>query len=395
MIAETEKELVLMLNISEVPSTMGLQNHLDEFATVNLGAYYTPQKYVDVVWKMINNYVDEDTVIFDCACGYGNFLLNKTVGIKKGNDIDLLAYNTATSLVKDAKFYNFNALVDVNREKYEIEKSQKLIIIGNPPYNDTTSLVKKNIKHLQFEVDEDLKARDVGISFLLMFNKLKANYICVLHPLSYLIKKANFNLLKEFKENYTLIDDLIISSAEFYKTSKTNPFPIIIALYERTEKGMSYEYILNYTFKTIEDKTFRLADFEYIGNFIQKYPQRKTPNQDDILFWTLRDVNALRRNKTFVKKHSNNTVIVDKSKIDYYIYVDVFKDFINHVPYYFGNLDIPINDKLFQQYKPYFLSYFIEKNPDFKKHVIAEIIPNAYDKVVEYFRFLLKEHLAK
>jgi len=169
MIAETEKELVLMLNISEVPSTMGLQNHLDEFATVNLGAYYTPQKYVDVVWKMINNYVDEDTVIFDCACGYGNFLLNKTVGIKKGNDIDLLAYNTATSLVKDAKFYNFNALVDVNREKYEIEKSQKLIIIGNPPYNDTTSLVKKNIKHLQFEVDEDLKARDVGISFLLMF----------------------------------------------------------------------------------------------------------------------------------------------------------------------------------------------------------------------------------
>jgi len=43
MIAETEKELVLMLNISEVPSTMGLQNHLDEFATVNLGLIILPK----------------------------------------------------------------------------------------------------------------------------------------------------------------------------------------------------------------------------------------------------------------------------------------------------------------------------------------------------------------
>jgi len=48
---------------------MVLQNHLDEFTSVNLGGYYTTKKYVDIVWKMINNDVDEDTVIFDCACG--------------------------------------------------------------------------------------------------------------------------------------------------------------------------------------------------------------------------------------------------------------------------------------------------------------------------------------
>jgi len=43
MIAETEKEVVLMLNISEVPSTMGLQNHLDELQLLILGLIILPK----------------------------------------------------------------------------------------------------------------------------------------------------------------------------------------------------------------------------------------------------------------------------------------------------------------------------------------------------------------
>lgn len=40
--------------------------------------------------------------------------------------------------------------------------------------------------------DEDLFDRDLGVSFLKSYNKLKADVICILHLLSYLIKKTNF-----------------------------------------------------------------------------------------------------------------------------------------------------------------------------------------------------------
>ncbi|UWV78460.1 hypothetical protein NWE59_06335 [Mycoplasmopsis felis] len=78
----------------------------------------------------------------------------------------------------------------------------------------------------------------MGISFLKLFNYLKADYASVLHPLSYLIKKSNFNQLKEFKDNYILIDRMIISSNVFLDTSKNTPFPILIGLYKRSQKGI-------------------------------------------------------------------------------------------------------------------------------------------------------------
>jgi len=86
---------------------------------------------------------------------------------------------------------------------FNISSNDELIIIWNPPYNDTTSIIRSNIKNNNLKMDIDIKTRDYGISFLLSYNKLNADIICVLHPLSYLIKKLNFNLLKDFtKWNY-------------------------------------------------------------------------------------------------------------------------------------------------------------------------------------------------
>ena len=70
----------------------------------------------------------------------------------------------------------------------------------------------------------------------------------------------------------------------------------------------------------------------------------------------MRDINALKRNQTFVKNFGFNTIVIDKNKLDYYVYVDVFKRFADKVPYYFGNCDVLIDDSLFQKYKKYFLS---------------------------------------
>ena len=115
----------------------------------------------------------------------------------------------------------------------------------------------------------------MAVSFILSYDKLKADYICVLHPLSYLIKKANFDSLGSFKNNYLLIDSVVISSAEFEATSKSTHFPIIIALYKRDNKGMSYDFIQKHKFKTKEGRAFCLGQFEKLSNYITKYPNHK------------------------------------------------------------------------------------------------------------------------
>jgi hypothetical protein len=369
--------------------------HLERVKLVNLGAFYTSPNYVNIVWHFIEPIIDEKTVIFDPACGYGNFLIKETIARKIGNDIDTKALEIAKSKTNnDVTYYNYNFLEVFDRNSYGINDKEKLIIIGNPPYNDITSQAKKRIKKLEFKINPKIKTRDIGISFLRAFDYLKADYICVLHPLSYLIKKANFRLLKNFRENYILLDGIIISSKYFTSTSKNSEFPIIIALYKRKTDGMNYEYIKNFSFRTIEGQTFKINDFEYIGNFVEKYPKKNIKiKEGDILFYTLRDINALRRNKTFIKNKTANAIKVDVNKLDYYVYIDVFKDFIEHIPYYFGNLDIPINKKLFNEYRDYFISYAIKKWPFLSKYYpIHKTYHNDKKFILEYFKKLLGNH---
>ncbi len=368
--------------------------HLRKEELINLGSFYTSDEYVEIVWNFIRPLINSNTVVFDPACGYGAFLKEKTIAKKIGNDIDKKAIEKAKLITGDVIYFNYNALTVLSRETYGIKDSDRLIIIGNPPYNDTTSQAKKRVKRLQFQVEEKLKTRDIGISFLRLFYYLKADYVCILHPLSYLIKRANFRLLKPFNENYILKDGVIISSRVFKKTSKSSEFPIIIALYEKNRTGMDYEYIRNYKFKTIEGKVFRLSDYDYIGNYINKYPRKsETIRERDLLFYTLRDINALKRNRTFLHKPTSNAVRINPDQLDFYVYVDVFKDFINVVPYYFGNMDILINLELFKKYRKYFISYALKKWEFLSKHYQNQ---NCYDNdiiyIKQYFKELLKEH---
>jgi len=371
--------------------------HLTYKQIFNNGAYYTPLLYVEKVWEFIKPYIKNNSVILDPACGTGNFFYNKETLKNKliGNDIDKKAIELVNMNFPFVKTYNTNALKDVNRKKYEIKDSEYLIIIGNPPYNDITSQNKKKQKKEIVEIDDDIKKRDLGISFLLSYEKLNADIICVLHPLSYLIKKANFTSLKRFTAKYRLKDSLIIDSATFYKNSK-NSFPIIIGLYIKDKEGMDYDYIFNYEFKTIDGNTFKLSNYEYIGNFIQKYPQtKKEINENSIFFYTMRDINALKRNKTFLGKNISNAIIVDPNKLEYYIYVDIFKEYIDKIPYYFGNLDIIINSKLFAKYKKYFIHYGINKYPNLKKYFKIRKLKDekVKEKINEYFNKLLKGHV--
>ena len=238
-----------------------------------------------------------------------------------------------------------NALTDIKRTNYGIQTNQKLIIIGNPPYNDFTSLKARKIKenfpnHLT--IDPKIKSRDLGISFLRSYYQLKADYVCVLHPLSYLIKEANFNSLKEFKDNYKLLKSLVIDSKKF-SDAKGASFPIAISLYQLDKKGMNYEYIKNFSFQLENGKQFSLNSFQFLTDLVNKYPKKTFSDEylNNLFFFTFRDINSIMRNKTFIQEFNNYSVPIRKDKLKYYAYIDYFKEkFKDAIPFYLRNMDV-------------------------------------------------------
>ncbi|MEK7069770.1 MAG: N-6 DNA methylase, partial [Patescibacteria group bacterium] len=324
------------------------QKHLSHTDTVNLGSYYTPDIIVDLTYSVLQKNIKDikDFTILDSSCGYGSFLAKKNIAKRLvGADIDQKAISEAKKIISDVDFICQNSLLNVCRQNLTIENDEKLIVLGNPPYNDTTSIIRNSIKDVsvQDKIDFDIKTRDLGMSFLLSYNKIQADFICILHPMSYLIKKANFALLSKFTENYKLIDGIIISSHEFSNTSRGMAFPILVALYKKDQNGMTYDYIQNYQFKVKDDGLFRLNDFDTIVSYVQKYPNKKFLNKNDkpvAKFWTLRDINALKRNRTFIDSDTYNTVYVLMEKLPYYCYIDVFKQYADRMPYFIGNCDV-------------------------------------------------------
>ncbi|MFC3867447.1 N-6 DNA methylase [Helicobacter equorum] len=338
-----------------------MQQHLNKIDTINLGSYYTPRFIVDIAYQILESKIEDlkSFLFFDSSCGYGDFFIKKYKYL--GADIDEIALKKVDQSIKTI---NTNSLLNVSRAKFNIDENQKLIIIGNPPYNDKTSIVNNSIKKEVFKMDSKLMHRDLGISFLRSFAVLKPQYICVLHPLSYLIKQTNFNALFDFKSNYRLLDCLIISSA-FFTNSKTF-FPIVIALYEKNNKGMDFNFIKNYEFKTYEGQTFVLNKFDFIGNYITKYPNPKDSRKEVAYFHTMRDINALKRNATFMPNYNSNTIRVFSENVKYYYYVHHFKKFAKDLPYYFGNLDVFINHKEFIKIEKEFLS--LDDNSSIKNY---------------------------
>ena len=390
------------------------QAHLAYENSVNLGSYYTPTEIVNVAWEIIAPYVHSQTTVIDTACGYGDFLRNCGQALTIGCDIDKTAIDVARENNDKFRFFQTNALCNVSRAKFGIPERSHLIAVGNPPYNDRTSLIRRSIKSVNFDIDADIASRDLGISFLRSYGKLDADLICVLHPLSYLIKPTNFRRLKEFTANYRLIDGLLISSWEFPESAKHTPFPIVLALYQRDSEGIAYSFIRSFRFRVAGPSDFCLDDFDYITGYVDKYPKKNRPtfdeplfssldgdvhrseNNESLFFWTMRDINALKRNRTFVESYSANTIVIDKQKLDYYVYVDVFKRNLHRLPFYFGNCDVFIDNDLFRQYKSCFISDTVRHHPFLKKHFQIEPIEKQQveSQLDMYFKLLLDMHHA-
>lgn len=328
------------------PCSINRQSHLTVAGRVNLGSFYTPAKYVAIVAEwLIEHGIDETWTIADLSCGYGAFFeLQDIPGLQGcryvGNDIDHEAVETGRKFFPRVEWLEKNALSEVSRGKFGFGEGEKLVVVGNPPYNDVTSQINHGIKTNSLPIDADIKTRDLGMSSLLAYDKIKADYVAVLHPLSYLVKKSNFNAARKFFGNYRMLEHVVFSSREFAGTSKLSAFPVIVALYERAPaNGLSYDKARAFEFRTVEGEEFSIDGFDYVTDEVAKYPGEKRYSPE-ILFYTMRDINALKRCRTFIKERIANAVDVDPAKLAYYCYIDCFKRYAD-VPYWMGNFNVP------------------------------------------------------
>lgn len=324
---------------------MNMSKHLSQKQKIDLGSFYTPPHLVKLVNDLINPFLRENSLICDFAAGMGAFLIPHATQRTLGVEIDSYAYEKLSEL-DNSRCYKANALIEVTREKYGILPSDHVVSIGNPPYNDVTSQYKKGIKDQSYEVDQDLYSRDLGISFLRMYDKLSADVVCILHPLSYLIKETNFKSLKSFRENYILSKAVIFPSTEFLDNSKTQ-FPIVTALYLRDSRGMDFSYIKSFKFGILgRDERFSLGSFITTDGFIPKYPSPKRALFDlNIFFQTFRDINSLRRNATFLLDRSASTISITQEDFYKYAYLFCFKELFSPTDMFlYGNLSPIIAD---------------------------------------------------
>ena len=343
--------------------------HLTLAEQTNMGSFYTPSVIVERLYEMLERLAPAHTidVLLEPSCGYGAFLKHRYVNNAKrviGADIDIHALSVAKTAYNGVEFVCKNALYNVTRKAYGIGDHARLAVVGNPPYNDTTSQAKNALKQKAGDhIDSDIFSRDLGLSSLLAYNKLQAEYIAVLHPLSYLIKRTNFRVLSAFAQNYTLNNALVFSSQLFAATSKSCGFPLLIAIYKRDYRGMKYDDIYHFNFQTLEGENFALSQFDYITNYIAKYHNRRSKSGScDYLFYTMRDINALKRSRTFIAENIPNAVHIEPAKLDYYCYVDIFKDYAVNLPYYMGNLDVPIDHTRFEPLRSDFRRLSVAKH---------------------------------
>lgn len=341
--------------------------HLSFKDQVNRGAFYTPEKYVALVGEwLVKHGVAADCSILEPSCGYGAFFaLNRWMPDARfiGNDIDSAAVSVAKTRFPFIEIRNVNALFGVSRTQYGLLPGERVCIVGNPPWNDTTSQIRQSLKTARTPMDPDVASRDLGLSSLLAYDKLAADFVAVLHPLSYLVKRPNFNAARAFFGNYRLLECLVFSSQRFSDTSRSSGFPVVVALYARAPgTGLRYEDVRTRTFETEEGDRFRICDRDYIDAFAEKYPtsRRYSP---EILFYTMRDVNALARSRTFIPERCTNAVDVDPAKLDWYCYVDVFKS-VAETPYWMGNLNVPLVAADFPAVAPAFRRISLYNHPE-------------------------------
>ncbi len=375
--------------------------HLDRQGIIETGSFYTPRYLIDEVASMIKPFLagKRSVILFDNSVGGGAFTQIMDGYDYRLADTDKTCCDLLAAFTDPERVFHSNSLLEVSREKYNIPENAYLVQVGNPPYNDTTSAYKKGEKGANF-CDKDLFDRDLGVSFLKSYDKLKSDLVCVLHPLAYLVKEANFKRLRGFRENYTLRDAVIFSSSCFPGTG-TGKFPIIIGLYEKTKAGMEFKTIQEFPFRLLggdctgyshpsyrvrsgEEQIFRLSRFTTTDGYISKYPARKNDLKESALglyFYTFRDTNSLKRSASFQSKPHYNAIVVNLENFYHYAYLFAFRTLFEPVNrWLYGNLSPLVDIEYLEAHRSDFVAYALARHPIFK-----EIAPEIIQRIEAFY----------
>ncbi len=120
--------------------------HLSKQEIIKNGSIFTPQYLVTLVSELLDEYIDLNSVIGDFGSGYGAFL-QQFIGKGKrcfATEYDEMSYRLLKQEYPTIQIYHENSLLNISRDKYKLREEDELIIIGNPPYNDVTSLLKNS-----------------------------------------------------------------------------------------------------------------------------------------------------------------------------------------------------------------------------------------------------------
>ena len=367
---------------------------IDRCDRTRQGRYYTPQPLADLCYELLLPHMSPRTILLDSSAGHGSFVRDEWLSHSILADIDPLAINRLQEQYAGCRMIlRENALTDVSRQKYGLSAADHLVVIGNPPYNDRTSKNKREQKGDQsFRTDADIRKRDLGMSFLLSYAKLRATTICVLHPLSYLIKPTNFAALSSFYRDYRLLDGVVFSSRMFNGTQGT-AFPILAALYQRVPEGgsgMHYEQVRNFRFKVLGGEPqpeLVCGHLETIDGYIRKYPPRKTDRHDSdigLYFYNFRDANSLFTSANWTERTDfQKHITVHRSDFYKYAYLSCYKRYFPR-HYLFGN------------FSPLVKRYELESSSFLKAGCILDTVLN-HPKVKRFqtdsFRRWIKEEV--
>lgn len=395
------KQLYLLYNRIVSPYQA---KHLSKEERISIGAFYTPPEIVSKTVEYISPYLkNKDITVADLSAGAGAFILPFKDYDYRAIDYDYSVINYLRNQLDEDKVIHTNSLLKVRRSKFRIPRNNFLIITGNPPYNDITSVYKKNGKG-EFICDPDLYDNDIGICFLKAFNKLKADLVCVVHPFSYIGKRWNFVRIKDFTSNYRLVKGVLFPSTMFKYTSRTSPFTVMIALYERDKNGMTYDYIENFEFKILNtDKKFVLNDYSTTDGYINKYQPRKNSLLKEspigLYYYSFRDLNSVKRNTTFIDKKHDFAVVVTLEEFYKYAYLHCIRKLLKtEYMWLFGNLSPLVDIEFLEENKAIFVYYALESSStlkSFNKEVI-DLIRKTYLKnfslTLEQSKNLILEH---
>ncbi|MFX1282758.1 MAG: class I SAM-dependent DNA methyltransferase [Promethearchaeota archaeon] len=243
----------------------------------SLGVFYTPKNTVEYMISKLD--LERDSVVFDPACGNGNFLEPCITKLKKknvevgcneananqkaisqvwGNDIDpyavllstvrIFSLSLETQSLGKSNIFNFDTLELKNWNQYIYPKKIDRII-GNPPYGIPPSLERKELyrriyRKEAYVYDYKLEGNELFGFFLASAIKNVENggKICFIGTDTFLSLKSHTTLRRLILDTCK-IDEILLAPIDLFRPRTTSRTCIITLTKQLCKKGYNYEPI--------------------------------------------------------------------------------------------------------------------------------------------------------